>query len=268
MSIDTWVVTGPQIIEVDQLDALRVGLVRGRVDVVGHDEPGARIEVHSVAGRPLEVSLTGGELRVGYAFTLRGWDSFLDDVRNLRDKDTADVHIAVPRHVAVRLGTVGAEGLLAGVLDGASVSTVSGSVVTDGTRGPLVASTVSGEIAVRDHGGDLRLNSVSGELTASGALARVVATTVSGPITLDISSQSASITASSVAGDVTIRLPAGRGVDVSARSVTGRVVVDGHEHKGSTPGQAFVKLDTHDGTCAITANTVSGHLTVLRGPVS
>ncbi|RYV50164.1 DUF4097 family beta strand repeat-containing protein [Pengzhenrongella frigida] len=268
MSIDTWVVTGPQIIEVDQLDALRVGLVRGRVDVVARDEPGARIEVHSVDGRPLEVSLTGGELRVGYAFTLRGWDSFLDDFRNLRDKDTADVHIAVPRQVAVRLGTVDAEGLLAGVLAGASVSTVSGSIVTDGTRGSVVAKSVSGEIVVRDHDGDLRLNSVSGELTASGALARVVASTVSGPITLDVSSHAASIVATSVAGDVTIRLPAGRGVTISARSLTGRVVVDGHEHKGPTPGQTKVELTTADGACSITANTVSGHLTVLRGPVA
>lgn len=268
MSVDTWVVTGPQIIEVEQLDALRVGLVRGRVDVVAHDEPGARIEVHSVSGRPLEVSLTGGELRVGYAFTLRGWDSFLDDFRNLRDRDSADVHIAVPRHTTVRLGTVGAEGLLAGVLAGASISTVAGSIVTDGTQGAVVANTVSGEIVVRAHDGDLRLSSVSGELTASGPLARVVASTVSGAITLDVSSGSASIVASSVAGNVTVRLPAGRGVNVSARSVTGRVVIDGHEHKGATPGQTKVELRADDGTCEITANTVSGHLTVLRGPAA
>lgn len=265
MSVESWVVTGPQIIEVEEIDALRVGLVRGRVDVVARDEPGARIEVHAVDGRPLEVSLAGGELRVGYSFTLSGWESFLDNFRNFRDKDTADVHIAVPRQVAVKLGTVSAEGLLAGVLAGASVSTVSGSVVTDGTRGPLVANTVSGEIAVRDHAGDLRLNSVSGELTASGELARVAVSTVSGPVTLDVSSESASITASTVAGDVTIRLPAGRGVSVSARSVSGRVVVDGQEHKGASPGQTKVDLPTGDGSCAISAKTVSGHLTVLRG---
>ena len=268
MSTESWVVTGPQIIEFDDVDSLHVGLVRGRVDVVARDEPGARIEVHSVDGRPLEVSLTGGELRVGYAFTLRGWDSFLDDFRNLRDKDTADVHIAVPRGTAVRLGTVGADGLLAGVVEGASVSTVSGSIVTDGTRGPVVVNTVSGEITVRDHAGDLRLNSVSGELTASGALGRVVSSTVSGAITLDVAAPSASVVASSVSGDVTVRLPAGRGVNISARSLTGRVVVDGHEHKGPTPGQSKVELRTDDGACSITANTVSGHLTVLRGPVA
>ena len=121
MSAESWVVTGPQIIEIEEVDALRVGLVRGRVDVVTRDEPGARIEVHAVDGRPLEVSLSDGELRVGYTFTLGGWENFLDTFRNFRDRDTADVHIAVPRHVAVRLGTVSAEGLLAGVLRGASV---------------------------------------------------------------------------------------------------------------------------------------------------
>jgi len=265
MSTESWVVTGPQIIEFDDVDSLHVGLVRGRVDVVARDEPGARIEVHAVDGRPLEVSLRGGELRVGYSNTLTGWDNFLEKFRNFRDRDTADVHIALPRHVAVRLGTVSAEGLLAGVLRGASVSTVSGSIVTDGTGGTLVANSVSGDIAVRDHTGELRLNSVSGELTASGALARVVATTVSGPVTLDIAAPTAAITASTVSGDVTVRLPPGRGVTVSARSVSGRVVVDGFEHKGGGPGQTKVDLQTGDGSCTITAKTVSGHLTVLRG---
>jgi len=265
MSTESWIVTGPQIIEVDDVDAVRVGLVRGRVDVVARDEPGARIEVHAVDGRPLEVSLSGGELRVGYSNTLSGWENFLDKFQNFLDRDSADVHIAVPRHVAVKLGTVSAEGLLAGVLRGASVSTVSGSLVTDGTSGLLVANTVSGEIAVRDHTGDLRLNSVSGELTASGGLARVAAITVSGPVTFDVSSESASITASTVAGDVTVRLPAGRGVNISARSVSGRIVVDGQEHKGAGPGQTKIDLQTGDGSCVISAKTVSGHLTVLRG---
>lgn len=268
MSTESWVVNGPQIIEVDDVDAVRIGLVRGRVDVVARDEPGARIEVHSVDGRPLEVSLTGGELRVGYSFTLGGWEGFLDTLRNVRDRDTVDVHLAVPRHASVKLGTVSAEGLLAGVLRGASVSTVSGSIVTDGTAGTLVAKTVSGEIAVRDHTGALRLNSVSGELTASGDLATVAANTVSGPVSLDVSATSASITTSTVAGDVTIRLPEGRGVTVSARSVSGRVVVDGQEYSGTAPGQTKIDLQTGDGTCALTAKSVSGNLTVLRATPS
>ena len=263
MSTESWVVTAPQVIEIEAVDALRVGLVRGHVDVVARDEPGARIEVHAVDGRPLEVSLADGKLRVGYHSTLLGWESFLDDLRNFRDLDTADVHIAVSRDVAVKLGTVSADGLLAGVRQGAYVSTVSGSLVTDDTSGVLVANTVSGEICVRDHAGDLRLNSVSGDLTASGRFARVAASTVSGPVTLDVTSESCAIAASSIAGDVTVRLPAGRGVSLEARSVSGRVVVDGREHKGVAPGQVKIDLPA-DGSCTITAKTVSGHLTVLR----
>ena len=123
MEADSWVVVGPQIIEVDDVRSVRVALVGGRVDVVGRDEPGARIEVHAVEGRPLEVSLVDGELRVGYSFTLGGWEGFLDRVRNIPARDSADVHIAVHRDVAARLGTVTAEGLLVDIEQGSQVST-------------------------------------------------------------------------------------------------------------------------------------------------
>ena len=53
MASESWVVAGPQIIEIEAITSLRVQLVGGRVDVVAHDGPGARIEVHAVDGRPL-----------------------------------------------------------------------------------------------------------------------------------------------------------------------------------------------------------------------
>jgi len=264
MSEESWVVTGPQVIDVDEARSLRVQLVAGRVDVVTHDLPGVRIEVHSVDGRPLEVSLVGGELRVGYPFTLGGWEGFLEKFRNFRDKDRVDVSIAVPRDLPTRVGTVSADGLLAGLEAAASVSTVSGSLVVDGTRGTLGADTVSGEVAVRDHHGDLTINTVSGEMAASGALTRVQANTVSGELSLDVTAGSTSIDASSVSGDVTVRLPAGEGVHVTAHALGGRLVVDGQEHgAGMMPGRR-VDLTTGDGSSRVCANTVSGHVTLLR----
>ncbi|PVU82065.1 hypothetical protein DDP54_02515 [Cellulomonas sp. WB94] len=268
MPTESWVVAGPQIIEVEQVDSLRVQLVGGRVDVVVHDDPaetGARIEVHAVSGKPLEVSLADGELRVGYSFTLVGWEAFVEKFRTFRDKDSADVHIAVPRTIAVKLGTVTAEGLLAGVQHDASVSTVSGSIVTDSTRGALSANAVSGEIVVRGHTGDLTLNTVSGDVTAAGDLARVHANTVAGALVLDVSTGTSSIGATTVSGDITVRLPQGRGVNVEARSVTGRVVVDGHDYKAPMPGQTKVDLRSGEGACFVSTTSVSGHLTVLRG---
>lgn len=263
MATDSWVVDGPQVIEVDDVARLRVGLVGGRADVVVHDEPVVRVEVHSVRGRPLEVAYHEGELRLGYQFTLGGWDQFLDNLTHFRGNDKVDVTIAVPARTAVRLGTVSGEGLLAGVQEDSSVSTVSGSVVVDGTRGSLSAKTVSGDVAVRGHSGPLGLNSVSGELAASGELTVVSAKSVSGRVTLDVSSGTSSVTATSVSGDVTLRLPAGKGVRVTGQSVSGRVVVDDQEY-GGRPGTRTVDIASGDGTCHVQVSTVSGNLTVLR----
>jgi hypothetical protein len=261
---DTWVVTGPQIIELDDVRALRVGLVAGRVDVVGRDEPGARIEVHRVVGRSLEVTLADGELRVGYPYTLGGWEGWLDRFKGWRADDRADVHIAVPRDVAARIGTVTAEGLLAEMTGGAQVSTVSGSVVADGTRGLLVAKSVSGDLVVRGHVGDLRANAVSGGVTASGRFGQVQVTTVSGTVTLDAAA-ARELYAQTVSGDVTVRLPEGLGVTVAAKSVSGRVVVDGEAHTGDGYVTGSVDVVRGDGAVRLSTKTVSGHVTVLRG---
>lgn len=260
---ESWVVTGPQIIEVDDVRALRVALVAGRVDVVGRDEPGARIEVHRVSGRPLEVSLVGGELRVGYAFTLGGWEGWLERFRSWRSADSVDVHLAVPHDVAVRLSTVSAEAFVGDVARDAQASTVSGSLVTDGTQGLLTVKTVSGDVVVRGHTGDLRANAVSGTVTASGAFTQASVVTVSGAVMLD-ASRATGVTLQTVSGDATVRLPEGLGVAVAARSVSGRVVVDGQARTGEGPLTGSIEAVTGDGACRIQANTVSGHLTVLR----
>ena len=263
MATDSWVVDGPHVIEVDDVKWLRLGLVGGRADVVVHDEPVVRVEVHSVRGRPLEVTYRGGELRIGYSFTLGGWEQFVTALSHFRGTDKADISIAVPAHVAVRLGTVSGEGLLSGVQEDSSVSTVSGSIVVDATHGDLSAKTISGDIAVRGHTGSVSLNTVSGEVAASGLLTIVGAKSVSGRLTLDVSSQTSSVTATSVSGDVTLRLPADKGVHVTGHSVSGRVVVDGVEY-GGRPGSRDVDVASGDGMCHIQVTTVSGNLTVLR----
>ncbi|HMO12381.1 MAG TPA: hypothetical protein PKB06_12970 [Actinotalea sp.] len=150
MSSESWAVVEPDVIELESVRSVRVGLIGGRVDVIGRDEPGARIEVHRVTGRPLEVSLVDGELKVGYPSTLGSWEGLLDRLRAFVSReDAADLHLAVPREVAVRLGTVTADGLLADVGGPASVTTVSGVLVTDSTRGSLSARSVSGDLVLR-----------------------------------------------------------------------------------------------------------------------
>ncbi|GIJ00178.1 putative adhesin [Sediminihabitans luteus] len=274
MTTETWTVTGPQTIDLpadagDSLHAplarLEVGLVRGRVDVVTHDEPGIRVEVHAVDGRPLEVSLKNdGTVKVGYAFL--GLEGFLDRFRSFRARDSADVHVAVPANVAVKVGVVQAEGLLSGVREGASVSTVSGSVVVDGTAGHLRLNSVSGEVTVRDHDGEVVANTVSGELTVTGALPSVSVSTVSADATVDSSVTPRQLKVSSVSGDVLARVPAPDLLAQTVHTVSGRVLVDGVEHTARRGAQSSVVVPaTGKDAGQISVNTVSGSVTVLRG---
>lgn len=267
MATESWVVIGPQIIDVEDVRSLRVQVNGGRVDVVAHDDPaatGARIQVHRVDGMPLEVTYADGALWAGVR-SVTGLDGLIDKLRGPHQRDLVEVHVSVPRAVAASLASVNADLLLAGVQQDASVSTVGGGVVVDGTHGALSVKSVSSDVVVRDHAGDLSVGTVSGAATASGALSRVTVTTVSGEVTLDCLAASSVVQVRTVSGDVAVRLPAGHGVGVEARSVSGRVVVDGVERGDRRPGRTTVDLRDPQATCFVTTQTVSGHLTVLHG---
>jgi DUF4097 and DUF4098 domain-containing protein YvlB len=109
------------------------------------------------------------------------------------------------------------------------------------------------------------MHTVSGELAASGALARVQANSVSGELALDVTAGSTSVEATTVSGDVTVRLPHGEAVNVTANAVSGRLVVDGEDHSGTMPGRK-VLLRGDGARSTVTASTVSGNVTLLRGP--
>ena len=55
MAQEKWLVDGPKTIDVEGVRSLKVGLINGQVDIIGHDKPGARVEVHSVSGRDLKI---------------------------------------------------------------------------------------------------------------------------------------------------------------------------------------------------------------------
>lgn len=263
MATENWTVTGPQTIDVRPVSRLDANLLNGRIDVVVHDEPGARVEVHSIAGRPIEVRVEGDKLTVGYSST-GGWQGFLDSFRNYRGKDRADVYVGVPAHVAVKLATVQADGLVAGTQAKVSVATVGGSVMTTQTAGAVRVDTVAGEVTVRDHVGTLVMDSVSGDLTASGALREAKLNTVSGNVTLDSSSTPESMNVNAVSADVLVRVPEPDDLDYTLRCVSGRLVVDGVEHRGAT-GSAFRQSSSVPSPGRLQVNSVSGNVTVLRG---
>ena len=59
MAQEKWLVEGEKVIDIEMIRKLKVSLIAGQVDIVGHDEPGARVEVHSVRGKALKVFVGG-----------------------------------------------------------------------------------------------------------------------------------------------------------------------------------------------------------------
>jgi hypothetical protein len=80
MAQEKWLLDGPKTIDLEGIRRLKVGLVGGHIDIVGHDEPGVRVEVHSVKGRELLVQLDGDRLEIDHP-QLR-WDNWIDAFKN------------------------------------------------------------------------------------------------------------------------------------------------------------------------------------------
>lgn len=264
MSEETWTVTGPQTIDVDGVRSLKLGIVKGRFDVVTHDEPVARIEVSEISGDPLAVSAVNGRLEVRHQLNgPQGWFRNLMESVNNTSPNSVTISIAVPAGTAVEAGTVSGDGLVSGTSGRTRLNTVSGSVMADGTRGLLHINTVSGEVIARNHNGVLTAKSVSGEVTASGAISNIRANTVSGDLSFDLYGFPRDFGANSVSADITIRIPHDVGVDIVAKSAGGSVVIDDQLYS-----QPVGKVETISGPderlMLVRTNSVSGTTSVVH----
>lgn len=267
---ESWQVAGPKVVEVGGTDQpvrrVKLGLVGGRVDVVAHSDPEARVEVQSVVGRPLDVTWDGHTLEVSHPQVR--WDGLLG---RLADKaigpsdtwdDRAELSLAVPDGVELQIGTVSAEGLVVGLTGAVEVRTVSGLVTLDGLSGPVVARTVSGSVDARGQRGDLRMQSVSGSFTVqSSAGPSLSAKTVSGSLNVDAVTGAVSVGFSSVSGGLVVR-HTGSAYDADLRSVSGQVVVGSERVRGDY-GAVRHRQHDRDADVHVKATTVSGDITLL-----
>lgn len=264
MTTESWSVAAPQTIEVAEATSLITRLTNGRAEIVADPAraTGAVVEVLEVSSRPLQVLAEHGTLRVAYDFP--GVEGFVDRFRGLRDQDTAVVRITVPATTTVDVTTVGAEANVTGSGTRVAVKTVNGAIVTTGTAGPLSVKSVSGAIVVTEHTGDVTVNQASGAATVSGGLGRVTVNGVSGPVDISSSGTTPLISAKTVAGAVSVTLDAGTPVNLRARSVTGKVAIDGAPATSTAQRTVVVDHVEPGATCYLSTNTVSGATTITR----
>lgn len=261
MATSSWIVPGPQALDIEGVALLRLQLIGGRAEVAAGSGPGVHVEVRGVTGHPLEIRLEGPILSIGYPFL--GWDGWLKRLHSYRTKDTADIRVLVPAGVVVKAGTVLADVDLTGIAENVSVGTASGAVTVRGCRGTADVKAVSGPVSVTEHDGAVRVNTVSGPVTASGALPRAEVSAVSGGISIETTLASSVVSINAVSAGVAVRLPPGAGLVLTARTVSGKVLVDSVDRRAA--GGTSFQERTGDTACWLSANTVSGNIDVRRG---
>ena len=102
--------------------------------------------------------------------------------------------------------------------------------------------------------------------SASSAPTTVGARTISGTVTLDVSTPGAGdIRVTTVSGDVTIRLPQASDLQVQVQSTSGQVASAFDElHREGQPALRSIRGRLGAGTGRLQASTTSGHVALLR----
>lgn len=268
MAHEKWLLDGPKTIDFDRVHTLRVGLVGGRIDIVGHDEPGARVEVHSVSGaKPLKITIEEGTLEIDHPQV--GWENMLEVFNNLSGEVKAEISLMVPRDVSLKFGTVSAGALISG-LDltakpkAAKISTGSGEIVIDQVRGDIELNSVSGEFSVSEHAGRVSVRSVSGDITASGDIPKFTCDAVSGDLFLDLAGTPDEVRVNTVSGDVAVRLAPGVPASYRITTAAGKLTLDDTEVTGVRGTYQGKYGELAGDWLEFKANTVNGNVSVMH----
>ncbi|MEU9062106.1 DUF4097 family beta strand repeat-containing protein [Streptomyces sp. NPDC048430] len=269
MPESTWTVAEPQKLTFDDpVTALNVRIVDGMINVVGTDEPTARLEVSEIDGPPLVVTLEGGTLTVTYEDL--PWQGLLTWLDRRGPRRSAAVSLAVPAGATVEVGAIGAEAVVSGIQGRTELRGISGDSTLVGLSGGVRAETVSGSLEAQTVTGDLRFQSVSGDLTiVEGAGTSVRAESVTGHMVLDLdtSPKPTDIRLTSVSGEIAIRLPHPADAKVEANTASGTVSNAFEDLRvGGQWGAKKITGTLGAGTGRLKATTVSGSIALLRRP--
>ncbi|MEV5619651.1 DUF4097 family beta strand repeat-containing protein [Streptomyces bacillaris] len=273
MAVSKRTVAEPQKLAFDgPVTALQVRVVGGTVNVVGTDEPGARLEVSAVEGPPLLVTYEDGRLTVAYEDL--PWQDLLRWLDPGGRRRSAVVSLTVPTAASVEVGVVGAGAVVSGIEGRTGVRGITGDITLVGLSGAVRGDSVSGSLEAQGVTGDLRFHSVAGDLTVvDGAGASVRAESISGDMVLDVEPSAAAsdrptdIRLTTVSGEIAIRLPHPADARVEANTASGAVSNAFEDLRvGGQWGAKKITGTLGAGTGTLKATTVSGSIALLRRP--
>lgn len=277
----------------DDVRKLRVAIAKGRIDVIGSDEPGCRLEVSNVRELPVEVVCDGDKLIVrdfderqpisirasgptgvfkvlNWLFGRSGNNAGGHSGRNsswvgrgVSSRVNADVSLLVPRDVAARIVSVEGDALIGGLTNGSTLNTVSGTLLADGVSGSLRMHTVSGKVEARNHHGSVDADSVSGDVIVSGDCTTITIDAVSGSLYADMIGSPQSIQVHSVSGSAFVRLDPRAHLRCHAEALSGRAEISGRRF-GIRHGLDYEDGPRQEPPTTVRFSAVRGKLRIAR----
>jgi hypothetical protein len=121
-------------------------------------------------------------------------------IRGSRNEEGSDLEIVLPANSDVEFTGVNVAVDAAGILGGASITTVNGDIVASDLGGVVALKTVNGPINSSNNRGRVSLQTVNGEITDNGSSGRLEVSTVNGA--MDINSAAEEVTLNMVNGEV------------------------------------------------------------------
>ncbi|MBU7596461.1 DUF4097 domain-containing protein [Streptomyces sp. P38-E01] len=264
-----WSVSEPQKLTIPPpVRRARIRVVGGTVNVVGSESiTEASLEVTSIEGEPLRVSVEDGTLTVTHADL--PWQGFLKLLEPKNWQRRVVLTLAVPADCELKLGQVTGRAVVSGITAGTEVRAVSADTTLVRLGGEVRTDTVSGDVETQQLSGPLRFHSVSGALTAVESGGSVRAEAVDSNLVLDLAKIGADsdFRLTNVSGAISVRLPDQPDLAVDASTASGSVrSAFGELAVASEWAGRRISGKLGSGSGRLQAKSVSGSVTLLRRP--
>jgi len=175
-----------------------------------------------------------------------------------------DYTVQVPTHCEVQIRQVAGTVQVSGISGEVQVNAVEGEVNLREIAGRTEVKAVSATVAGEGWSGRASVDTVSGAVQIAGAqLSHLQANVVSGDLSLETAvDASGRYDFNSVSGDVTLYLPAERGIESRGSTISGQLVCD-LPHAFSHRGRGGWRATINGGGPPVRFNSISGDLEVL-----
>jgi DUF4097 and DUF4098 domain-containing protein YvlB len=164
---------------------------------------------------------------------------------------------------SVEISTMGGNVSLGKIKGDIDISTAGGNISVDENTGKLKLSTAGGNITAKNFSGNVDVSTAGGNLKLTGSGGKVSGSTAGGNIKLDYSGKNYGIDLSTMAGQITLDLPADFDADADLTTMVGKIKNDFDNSTGAK-GNVNMKGKINNGGEPLKCSTMAGDIRLSK----